>query len=258
MQHSHKPFDDIHESADTILKNLPVSIADSPAVSAARAAANDFDGYIALGNALVRQFRYREAIEAYTAAIDERPTELLPLRLRAARYLTTLQTDKAADNFRKCLELGGEELDIKYRLGLCCYYAKSYSKAMEYFAECEPIAPDSMKIAAIYWHSLSAFRCGAEPSLLEKYHPGMDVGHHIGYEKCSGVFSGSYRLEDMLDELEKTESDLDFAILAYGLCGYLEHTGRVAESAELSEKLLSRDGFWPCFAYLAAWNDKYN
>lgn len=253
----HKPFDDVHESAVTVLREHRSTLQDSPEVASARARADSYEGRLELGKALVRQFRYHEAIDVFTLAVKERPDELQPLRLRAGRYLTTLQPDKATADFKKCLELGGEELDVKYRLGLCAYYSHDYPLAMEYFAQCEPIAPDSMKVAAMYWHSLAAFRCGAEPVLLEKFHVGMEVGHHIGYEKCSGVYCGAYRLEDIVRETEATENDLDFAILGYGLAAYMLSTGRIEQGEEWMGKTLSRDGFWPCYAYLAAWNDVY-
>lgn len=256
--HSHKLFEDVHESAYTVLKEHRSTLPDSPDVTAARDNADCYEGYLELGNALVRQFRYYEAIEAFSLAVKEKPEELRPLRLRAARYLTTLQIDNATADFRKCLDLGGEELDVKYRLGLCAYYCEDYALAMNYFEQCEPIAEDSMKIAAIYWHSIAAFRCGEKPTLLEKYHVGMNVGHHIGYEKCSGVYSGAYLLEDVLKETEETESDLDYAILAYGLAEYMLCTDRREQGEELLNRIIKREGFWPCFAYLAAWNDIYN
>ena len=256
--HSHKLFEDVHESAYTVLKEHSSTLPDSLDVTAARAKADCYEGYLELGNALVRQFRYHEAIEAFTLAVNEKPEELRPLRLRAARYLTTLQLVNAAADFKKCLELGGEELDVKYRLGLCAYYSADYVLAMDYFEQCEPIAEDSMKIAAIYWHSIAAFRCGEAPKLLDKYHVGMNVGHHIGYEKCSGVYSGAYLFENILRETEEIESDLDYAILAYGLAEYMLCTGNKEQGMELLRKIIKREGFWPCFAYLAAWNDVYN
>jgi len=79
---------------------------------------------------LSTQLRYREAADAFSLALAERPDDLDALCLRAGRYLSTLQSDKAYADFEKCLALGGEELDIKYRLGLCANYAGNYPRAM--------------------------------------------------------------------------------------------------------------------------------
>ena len=46
--------------------------------------------------------------------------------------------------------------------------------------------------------------------------------------------------------------DLEYSIVLYGLFWYPD----CDEQECLYEKLLSRGGFWPSFAYLAAWNDR--
>lgn len=61
------------------------------------------------------------------------PENLSLLRLRAGRYLTTLQSDPAIADFEKCLTLGAEKLDCLYRIGLAQYYAGRYEQAMEAF-----------------------------------------------------------------------------------------------------------------------------
>ena len=46
--------------------------------------------------------------------------------------------------------------------------------------------------------------------------------------------------------------DLEYSIVLYGLLWYPD----CDKQEHLYEKLLSRGGFWPSFAYLAAWNDR--
>ncbi len=248
-------FDDIHASCKTELCDLPCDIADSKEVAEARADINGFDGYVELGKALSRQLRYREAAEAFSKALDEKPDEPDVLRLRAGRYLSTLQTEKARADLEKCLALGGEALDLHYRLGLCDYYAANYRRAMRHFEVCRPLADDEMGIAAIYWHTLCSYRCGEPASLLSAYHTGMKVGHHFAYEKAVRVCAGDCSIMDMLSELADECEDLHYTITAYGLSLYLDRIGRNADACELIQKVLERDSFWPCYAYLAAWND---
>ena len=73
-----KPFDDLHVGIESQLLNSPEHIPDSPAVSAARKDGDTVDGLIALGKALSRQLRFRQAILAYTQALKMAPdiTEL--------------------------------------------------------------------------------------------------------------------------------------------------------------------------------------
>lgn len=248
-------FDDIHAACETELRGLPCGIADTALIKKLRAA-GDYESYVALGKALSQQLRYREAAQAFTAALAERPDDPAALRLRAGRYLSTLQTEEAYADFEKCLALGGGALDIQYRLGLCDYYARNYRRAMDWFEACLPLADDEMGVAVIYWHTLCAYRSGAPASLLGVYHSGMAVGHHFAYEKAMRVWAGACSVEDMRAELEREAEDLHYTITAYALSLLLRQGGREAEGRALLKKVLERDGFWPCYAYLAAWNDE--
>lgn len=102
-----KPFDDLHVGIESQLLNSPEHIPDSAAVSAARKDGDTVDGLIALGKALSWQLRYRQAILAYTQALKMDPDNRTVLRLRAGRYLTTLQSDLALRDFEQCLAFGG-------------------------------------------------------------------------------------------------------------------------------------------------------
>ena len=247
------PFDNPHADINSQVRGLSSDIQDSKAIRQARAQTPSIDAYAALGRALSRQLRYREAIEAYTAGLALDSENLPLLRLRAGRYLTTLQMDSAIRDFEKCLSLGAERLDCLYRMGIAYYYAGRYYAAMKCMEECMPLCDDEMGIAVIYWHTLSSVRGGKPSSLLPQYHVGMKVGHHTAYEKAMQVWGGVTPLADALQELEQEKDDLEYAIALYGL---LWHTDCVQQNV-LQKELLRRDDFWPCFAYLAAWNDVY-
>ena len=55
-----------------------------------------------------------------------------------------------------------------------------------------------------------------------------------------------------LEMLEREEDDLECGITLYSLLWHPD----CAERERLSQELLRRDGFWPSFAYLAAWKDR--
>ena len=112
-----------------------------------------------------------------------------------------------------------------------------------------------MGIAIIYWHTISSYRMRAHPELLGKYHIGMKVGHHTAYEKAVRVFAGAISTTNALADLELELEDLEYAITMYGLCRYLLHSGQTETYKRYIMQLIKRDGFWPCYAYLAAWND---
>ena len=112
------PFDALHAGIESQILNLPAGIPDSQAIRQAKSLPDSVEKFRALGKALSRQLRYREAIDAYTEGLKLEPENLSLLRLRAGRYLTTLQSDPAIADFEKCLTLGAEKLDCLYRIGL--------------------------------------------------------------------------------------------------------------------------------------------
>ena len=161
------PFDALHAGIESQILNLPAGIPDSQAIRQAKSLPDSVEKFCALGKALSRQLRYREAVAAYTEGLNLEPENLSLLRLRAGRYLTTLQSDPAIADFEKCLTLGAEKLDCLYRIGLAQYYAGRYEQAMEVFEGCMPLCDDEMGIAVLYWHTLSAARTEKAPTLLK-------------------------------------------------------------------------------------------
>ena len=227
---------------------------DSPAVQMAWQGTQDYDGCIALGQALSRQFRYREAIEAYTEALVHRSDDRAALRLRAGRYLSTLQLDLALSEFQRCLDLGADTVDCCYRMGLAYYYAGQFTAALEHFIRCFPRCDDEMRIAIIYWHTICAQRAGRELTLLKEYRPDMNVGHHTAYEKAMRVWVGLEDLAQAYIDADSETDDMEYAIVMYGLAYHPSISD--SEFCCALERILQRDSFWPCFAFLAAWNDK--
>ena len=249
-----KYFDDIHAGWNSQLTGAPCEIADTAEISALRNAAADYDSLMALGDALTRQLRYREAAGAYTGALGHRPGDYPAIRNRAGRYLSTLQTEFAMRDLHYCLEHDGDEVDITYRLGLCRYFERLYAEAAQWFERCYPLCDDEMGVSVIYWHTICCYRMNTPPKLLGKYHIGMEVGHHTAYEKAVRVFAGAAPVKDIFDGLEH-EEDMEYVITMYGLCRYLLNTGHIEMYERYMNLLIERDGFWPCFAYLAARND---
>ena len=98
------PFDIPHAGIESQVDKLPAGIPDSEAVEQAKAMPHSVEKYIALGKSLSRQLRYREAIDAYTEGLKMEPQNLLILRFRAGRYLTTLEPCSFVNDVRprKC------------------------------------------------------------------------------------------------------------------------------------------------------------
>ena len=251
-----KYFDDIHAAWDSQLAGAECTVQDNAEIASLRAALSGGESYLALADAFGKQLRYREAIEAYCTALQLMPDNLRGYRGRAGRYLATLQPEKAKADFLRCLELGNDRLDGVYRIGLADYFGRNYQEAITRFEEAWPLCNDEMGIAVLYWHTLSAYRNHTAPLLLKHYHTGMQVGHHTAYELAVQIFTGGVTVDELLKRLETEPDDLECVIVLYGICVWLESRGNEEMSNRLRATLLARDGFWICFSYLAAWNDK--
>ncbi len=252
-----KYFSDIHADAASQFEGSPHNISDSPEISKLRHS-DDYEDIMALADALKFQLRHREAIEEYTKAIKLRPEELLPLRKRAGLFLSILRPNEAISDFKQCLQIGGDKTDILYRLGICFYLKGEYQNAMTAFETCLPLCNDEMAVAVIYWHTLSAWRSGAIPSLLKKhYRLGMDVGHHTAYNFSMSMASGYIDFSEAVDNIKAENDDLEYSIKAYCIYIFLLKCGNISDSEKLMKEILSRDSFWISFAYIAAWNDSH-
>ena len=250
-------FAEFHAKPDWELGGGPDLPEDTPEVASLRHS-ESYEDRIRLGNALCWQLRSRQAAEAYTSAIELDPRRLEGYRKRAGRYICTLRPESAMEDLGRCMDLGGDAMDLTYRMGLCHYYLGQYPQAMEQMEACYPLCDDEMGIAAIFWHTLSAWRCGRQPVLLEEhYRPGMQVGHHTGYDLVMGVAAGQRDLAELDRAIQTEPRDLEYSILAYGRIAMLMLRGQQEQAQALRYQLLRRDGFWISYAYIAAWNDAY-
>ena len=253
-----KYFDDVHASWQSQLAGIAAEIDDSADVRTARKSVDTAEGLAALGDALSKQLRYREAAETYSDALRLKPDNLSLLRRRAGRYISTLQCAKALEDLERCMVMGGDRLDILYRIGLCRYLMHQYASAYEAFLACFELCDDEMGIAVMYWHTLCSYKLEHAAVLLEKYHSGMAVGHHTAYEKAVSVFAGAHSFDDTYREALNENNDLESVITLYGLCIYASFSEESGCAGRIMEQILQRDGFWPAYAYLAAWNDSFN
>lgn len=249
-----KYFDELHAGPDSQLGCAPCTISDTSQISALRALPPEPQTLLTLASLLGRQLRYREAVQILRQALACTPEHTQTLRLLGGRLLSTLQYQEAKTVLLRC-RADADMVDLSYRLGLCCYYAGEYRGAAEWFSACHAAADEEMGIAAIYWHTLCARRGSFAPALLALYRPDMAVGHHTGYETAARVWAGLSSPDALAVALRRETDDMEFAIRAYSLSLFLRVQGQTPESEQLLEEIVRRDGFWPCYAYIAAWND---
>ncbi len=257
-------FADVSASKESQFFNTPHEVKDTEIIKALRLRAHenakDYSCRIDLGKALSFQLRYREAIEAYTQAIELKPDDPQGYRSRAPRYLSTLQLDKALLDYQHCNALMPHSLEVIYRLGITEYLRANYEGAIELLALAMQLVRDGeMQIAILYWHTMSCYRMGntalADSFIKEHFCEEMGVGHHTAYLNAIKVCGGISEMDNIVSQLDTEADDLEYVTAMYGVCLWLETAGKAEYAESLRKKLLLRDRFWPCFAYLAAYND---
>ena len=190
---------------------------------------DDYKSRVDLGNALAAQYRYKEAIDAYKKALIIRQDDWKLLNRLAGAQLTIRRFEEAMANYRRCLNLGADKKTIAYPLGIGCYLQKDFKAAAAWFENCLP-CDDEMAIAVIYWHTMSCYRCGLIPKLLDDYNIDMNVGHHFAYKLAVSVFCKENDYESVLAQLEKQTDELSYVIALYGICVYLDFKGKKNEN----------------------------
>jgi tetratricopeptide (TPR) repeat protein len=266
---THSYFAELHASPSSQLAGSGFVPPDSPAVSRAweelrqaagldelSAPAARREALLKLAGALGFQLRYTEEISMLSALIDEAPDDAELIRRRAARELTTLRCEAALKDFARCAELGMNGPDTVYRDGLARYFSGDYEGAMKAEEQCFAASDEELGIGAIYWHTLAAWRLGAEPSLLkERYRPGMKVGHHFSYDRAMSLAAGYLSEGDMKALIAGEDDDLEYPMIAYGYARWLIKEGRKEEGGALLKEILKRDGFWIAYGFIGAWSD---
>lgn len=242
-------------SPDSQLGNAPCTVEDTEEMFWLRES-DDFQSRVALGNALVAQYRFRDAISAYRSALAIRGDDKAVYSRLGGSYLTIRCFPEAKACYTRALELGAAPGSIAFPMGVWHYLKGEYAAAAEQFSACLPCG-DELAIAVIYWHTLSCYQAGAAPELLSAYRREMDVGHHTAYQLAVAVFCGDVLWEDAAARAEQDPSDLNACIVLYGICGYLRAVGQPEASVPLLSLLLARSSCWPCISYLAAWNDAH-
>lgn len=249
-------FDDRHAPAENQLGGKPYYIRDSKQVEALRGA-ETYEEYMELAAALNRQLRYRESAEIYSKAVELDPGRSDAIRQRAARYLASLQTEKAVADFERSLELGCDRADTLYRLGIAYYLNGQYEKAMEAEAECFPQFDEEMGIAAMYWNTLAAFKAGKTPGLLPQYYVGMKVGHHTAYDAVMALAAGFCGMDETIAKLEAVTEDLEFAMMGFGTAMIAREKGQEQLAEDILYTVVKHDSFWIGYGYIAAWQEYF-
>jgi len=213
----------------------------------------DAQSMVKLGALLAGQYRFRDAAEAFEAALSVRHGDpAVWLRLGGAK-LTLLDFEGARSAYDNALGCGADEKYLGYALGSWHYLRGEYAEAVKRFETCRPCDGET-EIALLYWIDLCRMRSGNAPFKPEKRQEITDFGHHAAYARSVALFDGTFTTEELYAELDGC-NDLDSMIAGYALYRFLIFHEDAERAKKVLEEILKIESVWPCVSGLAAWND---
>lgn len=234
------------------------------------------------GRRLADQFRYQEAISAFSQAAAASPDYAELYRHRGHRYITTRNFSKAESDLahaeRICvgrpdgweesgasgpynLPLSSKHFNVLYHLGLARYLQGDYKGALEAYIKLPlDVMPKAMNdegiVALAHWRYMTFRRLGrdkeANQSLVD-VHPGMRALDGGMYLNLTLMYKGLLTPEDVLGD---DPSPLLLATVGYGIGNWYWHNGNQADAVALWQRVVNTSS-WPSFGFIAAEADLF-
>jgi tetratricopeptide (TPR) repeat protein/dienelactone hydrolase len=268
-------------SGDSLYRTVPAGTARESMeqqLAAARAAwehtPDNADSLIWYGRRTAYLGRFNDAIAIYTDGVARHPEDPRMYRHRGHRYLSVRRIDDAIRDFERAAALSRGKPDevepdgqpnarniptstlqsnIWYHLGLAYYLKGDFANALRAYREDLKRAtnPD-MQVATSHWLYMTLRRMGrpAEAArVLEPISRNMDIIENGAYHKLLLMYKGEATPESLL--AGNTAGGLDDVTTAYGVANWYLYNGRAADADALLRRVVSVNGQWAAFGYLA-------
>lgn len=258
------------EPLETYRANLDAALADREANP------DDAEAWIWVGRRLAYLGRYTEAIEVYTEGHERWPEDPRFLRHRGHRHITIRELENAERDFEAAwslIEAAGSpdrvepdglpnargvpvstlHSNIRYHLALARYLQGGFEGAAEAWrADVEAAVNPDMTVASSYWLWLTLSRLGRDAeaaAVLEPIDADMEIIENTAYHELLLLFKGELEPSDLLGS---GEDALQNTTTAYGVAAWHLVNGRDEIANEMFARIVSGDGPWAAFGYLAA------
>jgi tetratricopeptide (TPR) repeat protein len=244
---------------------------------AAHEKAPNADTAIWLGRRIAYMGRYRDAIAAYSAAIEKYPEDPRLYRHRGHRYISVRDFDKAVADLSRAASLVANRPDeietdgqpnamniptstlktnIYYHLGLAHYLKAEFDKAADAYRLCMEHSKNAdMQVATAHWQYMTLRRLGREAEaakVLEPITADMRVIENGSYHRLLMMYKGATDASTLI-EASKAEA-LDTVTIGYGVANWHLYNGRKDAAVELLESIVNGNARsqWAGFGYIAA------
>lgn len=231
------------------------------------------DAAIWVGRHLAYLGRYRDAIEWYSARLDDLPDSHRLRRHRGHRYLSVRRFADARrdleDAWRLCAELpdavepdgapnrygiprGTTQTNVLYHLALARYLQGDFDGAAAVWDEClERCTNDDMRVATLNWLVHALRRAGREdqvPPYLAPVHRDMAVVENFAYHRLLLLQKGELTPGRLAADAGDGVQD---ATVAYGVANWSWCNGNRERARALLEEIVATTP-WNAFGHVAA------
>ncbi len=217
--------------------------------------------------------RYREAIDWYTARLEDFPVSAKLLRHRGHRWISVRAFDRAIVDLEQAHDLVAgtpDEIEpdgapnelgiprstlqtnIDYHLALACFLQGDFARAERAWSRANAIAPnDDSLVSSLHWQVRCLRRLGREQEAREAVAPvraEMDVIENHAYHRLLLLERGDLAPEELLGRDADAVQD---ATTAYGVSLWLLAEGREEEAEALWHRIVAGEA-WSAFGHIAA------
>ena len=260
---------------DTLYAQVDTAGEIAGADSARAANPDDLDLLIQAGRVRRNHWRYREAMEIYTQAMEQAPEDWRPPRFRGHRYISLRDFDAAVADLERARDLAPLNWDVSYHLGLAYFLAGRFEDAADEYLRCLAMAGDEAaqaaeaedfrscsenaddpesRVAMTEWAVRALGRAGradAAQALLDELATDLPVEVNRAY------YDALLWKKGVLDESELLAEDAPYRLetVGYGIANQRVVQGDTAAALELLDRLV-QDPWWPGFGRIAAEVDR--
>lgn len=247
------------------------------AEAALRADPADEDAAIWYGRRLAYLGRYRDAIEAFSAALEEHPESYRLRRHRGHRWISVRELELAVLDLTRAVELAALQPDrvepdgmpnaagiptstdksnIDYHLGLAHYLLGDMAEAVRIYRRCMESSrhSDDMLCATSHWLYMSLRRLGYRreaDQVASAIREDMDILENHAYHELLLLYQGERDADELLARATGEADGIQNATMLYGLANWHLVNGDARRAAEIYRTILSGDA-WAAFGYIAA------
>ncbi len=238
-----------------------------------RTTPNSVDAQIWVGRRLGYLWRYREAIAAFTRAIELDPDDPRPYRHRGHRYVSIRELDLAIADLEYAKGLAAPHPDkvepdgqpnaagiptstlksnIGYHLGLAWFLKGDFAEAERCYRDCLEFADysDDMWVATGDWLVMTLRRQGRFDEAREFLTTMSDreILENEAYRDRLKMYAGELAPAELLGA---GDDDVAIATYGYGVAEFLLTEGETDRALDLMKKV-TMGRYWPAFGFIAA------